>query len=184
MSPSTERLVVFVTPAQKRVLAARAAGLGISLSELVRRAVLAFDDTGEEVRAAGLVDKLSAARRRNGDGDMLRRLATAQASAPAHRAGASGVEPASMAAAGLTGITGITAITDADGPMLEQMLAPTEPGATDALPVAAAVARALAAQASALTDADADAEPEPDPDEEARVARIMASESSPTKPSV
>lgn len=174
MSPTTERLVVFVTPAQKRVLAARAASLGISLSELVRRAVLAFDDTGEEVRAAGLVDKLSAARRRNGDGDTLRRLATAQASAPAHRASPSGIEPAGIAAAGAAGIT------DANGPMLGQMLDPTDPGVNDALPVAAAVARALAAQASAL----ADAEPEPDPDQEARVARIMASESSAAKPSV
>jgi len=51
MNAPSERLVVFVTPAQKRVLAARAARMGISLSELVRRAVLAFGLPGNPVSA-------------------------------------------------------------------------------------------------------------------------------------
>ena len=76
-APSSERLVVFVTPAQKRVLAARAQRMGISLSELVRRAVLAFDETGEEVRAAGLVDRLGPASIARRD-DLLRRLARSE----------------------------------------------------------------------------------------------------------
>lgn len=80
---SSERLVVFVTPAQKRVLAARAERMGISLSELVRRAVLAFDDTGQEVRAAGLIDRLGAASEARLH-DPLRRLAQGAAGAGTH----------------------------------------------------------------------------------------------------
>jgi hypothetical protein len=173
MSPSTERLVVFVTPAQKRVLAARAARLGISLSELVRRAVLAFDDTGEEVRAAGLVDKLSAAQRRAGNGDMLRRFAIDPVSKPARRTSAQGAQSAVTAAAGPA---------DGHGATLEQTPDPADIEVTDTLPVAAAVALALAARAAA--QAEGAPEPEPDPDEQARIARIIASESSTTKPSV
>ena len=169
MSPNTERLVVFVTPAQKRVLAARAARLGISLSELVRRAMLAFDDMGEEVRAAGLVDKLSAAQRRTGDRDMLRRIAMGPGSEPTRRASAGGIKPA---------VTATAAPANGNGAMHEPTADPADIALTDTLPVAAAVARALAAQASVQPDA------EPDPEEAARIARIIASELSTTKPSV
>jgi hypothetical protein len=56
MKNSSERLVVFVTPAQKRAIATRAQEVGISVSELLRRAVLAFDVTADQVRAARIVD--------------------------------------------------------------------------------------------------------------------------------
>ncbi len=56
MNTSSERLVVFVTPAQKRAISTAARDLGISVSELLRRAVLAFDATAEQVRAARIVD--------------------------------------------------------------------------------------------------------------------------------
>ena len=82
MSQSSERLVVFVTPAQKRVLAARAQRMGISLSELVRRAVLAFDETGEEVRAAGLVDRLGAAARHHPIDDGIAKYAPIACAGP------------------------------------------------------------------------------------------------------
>jgi hypothetical protein len=151
MNSSSERLVVFVTPAQKRVLAARAARLGVSLSELVRRALLAFDDTGEEVRAAGLVDRLGASQSRIAESDTLRRLAAGQATPGS--AGSTGTQGSPHAAAPLTDET----LPDEDE--------------TAALPVAAAVARALAAQANGEAEAAQDME------DEAAVARVIANES-------
>jgi hypothetical protein len=56
----SERIVVFVTPAQKLAITSTANGLGISVSELMRRAVLSFNATSEQVKVAGLVDKLRA----------------------------------------------------------------------------------------------------------------------------
>jgi hypothetical protein len=56
----SERIVVFVTPAQKLAIASTADGLGISVSELMRRAVLSFNATSEQIKVAGLVDKLRA----------------------------------------------------------------------------------------------------------------------------
>jgi hypothetical protein len=160
MNSSSERLVVFVTPAQKRVLAARAARLGISLSELVRRAVLAFDDTGEEVRAAGLVDRLSAAQSRIADSDALRRLAAGEGN-PGN--------PASPAHAGSPARPGGYPGTNAATPVTDEPAGADDE--TASLPVAAAVARALAAQASEEPDAAQDVE------DEAAVARVIANES-------
>lgn len=151
MNSSSERLVVFVTPAQKRVLAARAARLGVSLSELVRRALLAFDDTGEEVRAAGLVDRLGAAQSRIAESDTLRRLAAGQAN------------PGSSGGARKHGGP------NAAVPLPDEKLADEDE--TAPLPVAAAVARALAAQA------DGEAEAAQDMEDEAAVARVVANES-------
>lgn len=149
---SSERLVVFVTPAQKRVLAARAARMGISVSELVRRAVLAFDDTGQEVRAAGLIDRLGAASEASAT-DPLRRLA--QAGQHGHEHGM----PLPARAAPARG--------EAVRP------APAETAAVDndtVLPVAAAVARALVAQdAAPMKDV-------PDPETQALVGRLLGSE--------
>jgi len=133
MNAPSERLVVFVTPAQKRVLAARAARMGISLSELVRRAVLAFDDTGQEVRAAGLVDRLGAAHAAKGD-DPLRRLAQGQ------RGDQARTGPAPNARNAPSSVPDTLA---------------NEPAAP---PVAAAVARALAQQAQAPSDDRPDTE--------------------------
>lgn len=145
---SSERLVVFVTPAQKRVLAARAARMGISVSELVRRAVLAFDDTGQEVRAAGLIDRLGAASEASAT-DPLRRLA--QAGQHGHERG--------MPLAGRA------------APAPGESVRPAEAGDNDTvLPVAAAVARALVAQdAAQMADV-------PDPETQALVGRLLGSE--------
>ncbi|RKP52647.1 plasmid mobilization protein [Trinickia fusca] len=75
MKNSSERLVVFVTPAQKRVITATAQRLGVSVSELLRRALLAFDTTGESVRAASIVDRLGEAARLDALNDTLKRIA-------------------------------------------------------------------------------------------------------------
>lgn len=156
---SSERLVVFVTPAQKRVLAARAARMGISLSELVRRAVLAFDDTGQEVRAAGLIDRLGAASEASLR-DPLRRLA--QAAPREHERGAPVASTGSAAPAPAADDEGGSEAAHASG-------ATSADGAP--LPVAAAVARALVAREAPETE-DA-----PDPDTQALVGRLLDSES-------
>ena len=177
MSQSSERLVVFVTPAQKRVLAARALRMGISLSELVRRAVLAFDDTGEEVRAAGLVDRLGAAARHHAvDNDLLRRLAAGQPGHAAHTAPAqSRVQgaPSGQANGNAEQPTpNVRALAPA--PSLDGTVLPNEPEREDApavLPVAAAVARALALEAGSPV------QPDPDHEDEAAIARAIASAS-------
>lgn len=56
----TERIVVFVTPAQKLAISRTADDLGISVSELMRRAVLNFNATSEQIKVAGIVDRLRA----------------------------------------------------------------------------------------------------------------------------
>ncbi|CAH2807302.1 MAG: hypothetical protein CBARDMAM_5303 [uncultured Caballeronia sp.] len=55
---SSERIVVFVTPAQKLAITSTADGLGVS--ELMRRVVLSFNATSEQVKVAGLVNRLRA----------------------------------------------------------------------------------------------------------------------------
>src|SRR5580698_3937309 len=62
MNKPSERIVVFVTTAQKRAIASTAENLGISDSELMRRAVLSFGATSEQVNAASIVDRLHAPR--------------------------------------------------------------------------------------------------------------------------
>jgi len=75
MKKPGERIVVFVTPAQKRAIAATAEALGISVSELMRRAVLAFGATGDQVKAASIVDRLNAPREPDALAQALRRAA-------------------------------------------------------------------------------------------------------------
>ncbi|MFM0287105.1 plasmid mobilization protein [Paraburkholderia megapolitana] len=85
MNKPTERIVVFVTPAQKRAIAASAEGLGISVSELMRRAVLSFGATSEQVKAASIVDRLNAPREPDALNEALQRVArtaTKQRTAP------------------------------------------------------------------------------------------------------
>jgi hypothetical protein len=96
MNKPSERIVVFVTPAQKRAISATAEELGISISELMRRAVIAFSATGEQVRAASIVDRLNAPREPDALAQVLRKAARplrdrrgnalkpAAADAPAH----------------------------------------------------------------------------------------------------
>jgi hypothetical protein len=75
MNKPSERIVVFVTPAQKRAIAASAEKLGISVSELMRRAVLSFDETSEQVKAASIVDRLRAPREPDALNEALGRVA-------------------------------------------------------------------------------------------------------------
>ena len=82
MNKSSERIVIFVTPAQKLAISTSAQRLGISVSELIRRAVLEFDATGDQVKAASIVDRLHAPQAPNVLNETLRRVAKA---APAGR---------------------------------------------------------------------------------------------------
>jgi hypothetical protein len=75
MNKPSERIVVFVTPAQKRAIAASAEELGISVSELMRRAVLSFGATSEKVKAAGIVDRMRAPREPDALNEALERVA-------------------------------------------------------------------------------------------------------------
>jgi hypothetical protein len=107
MNKPSERIVVFVTPAQKRAIAASAEELGISVSELMRRAVLSFSATSEQVKAASIVDRLRAPREPDALNAALERVASgtrnAEAALPAvlkkgtaaSKAGAQSTEPAS-----------------------------------------------------------------------------------------
>jgi len=84
MTKPSERIVVFVTPAQKRAIAAAAEQHGISVSELMRRAVLSFDATSEQVKAASIVDRLNAPRAPDALDAALRRVANHTARDTAH----------------------------------------------------------------------------------------------------
>ncbi|MBP0589863.1 hypothetical protein J8I87_09055 [Paraburkholderia sp. LEh10] len=77
MNKPSERIVVFVTPAQKRAISAAADNLGISISELMRRAVLSFGATSEQVKAASIVDRLRAPRGPDALNEALQRVARA-----------------------------------------------------------------------------------------------------------
>lgn len=74
MNKPSERIVVFVTPAQKRAIAASAEQLGISVSELMRRAVLAYGGTADQVKAASIVDRLHAPREPDALAEALRKV--------------------------------------------------------------------------------------------------------------
>jgi hypothetical protein len=74
MNKPSERIVVFVTPAQKRAIAASAEQLGISVSELMRRAVLAYGGTADQVKAASIVDRLHAPRAPDALAEALRKV--------------------------------------------------------------------------------------------------------------
>jgi len=75
MNKPSERIVVFVTTAQKRAITVTAENLGISVSELMRRAVLSFGATSEQVKAASIVDRLRAPRAPDALNAALQRVA-------------------------------------------------------------------------------------------------------------
>lgn len=100
MNKPTERIVVFVTPAQKRAIAASAERLGISVSELMRRAVLSFGATSEQVKAASIVDRLNAPREPDALNEALQRAARPVAKARGTRAvSAAAAKPAAASKA-------------------------------------------------------------------------------------
>jgi hypothetical protein len=75
MNKPSERIVVFVTTAQKLAITTTAENMGISVSELMRRAVLSFGATSEQVKAASIVDRLRAPRAPDALNAALQRVA-------------------------------------------------------------------------------------------------------------
>lgn len=90
MNKPSERIVVFVTPAQKRAISATADELGISVSELMRRAVIAFSATSDQVKAASIVDRLNAPRQPDALAQVLRKAAKPL------RVGRAGIRPVAV----------------------------------------------------------------------------------------
>ena len=149
MNQSSERIAVFVTPAQKRALATKAQSLGISISELVRRAVLAFEETADDVRAARIVDSWLAPAAPDSLNETLRRIADTAVpltTHPIHEA--QRCEPTADTPV-------ISSASGEDGELGDAAAVTPSP-----IPVASAVARALACEPVDAADAqEAEAPP-------------------------
>jgi hypothetical protein len=91
----SERIVVFVTPAQKLAISKTADDLGISVSELMRRAVLNFNATSEQIKAAGIVDRLRAPKAPDALNAALKSVAQKAAAREAREAAATATRHAS-----------------------------------------------------------------------------------------
>ncbi|NPT44509.1 hypothetical protein GNZ12_24990 [Paraburkholderia sp. 1N] len=162
MNKPSERIVVFVTTAQKRAIASTAENLGISVSELMRRAVLSFGATSEQVKAASIVDRLHAPRAPDALDAALQRVARGtrharaalppalqthgdnESAAPAQGAAASQAEellgtPAGASPAPLLPAGVLAALT-------------ATPEEIEAAAAAEAVARVAAAKAASIAD--------------------------------
>lgn len=92
----SERIVVFVTPAQKLAISKTADTLGISVSELMRRAVLNFNATSEQIKAAGIVDRLRAPKAPDPLNVALKSVAAKAAAREAREAAASATKRAAL----------------------------------------------------------------------------------------
>jgi hypothetical protein len=55
MAAATERVVVLMTPAEKRALEAKARRVGASTGQLVRRSVAAFDEADDSAEVEALL---------------------------------------------------------------------------------------------------------------------------------
>ncbi|BAO86212.1 hypothetical protein LY284_06205 [Caballeronia sp. PC1] len=93
----SERIVVFVTPAQKMAISQTADTLGISVSELMRRAVLNFNATSEQIKVAGIVDRLRAPKAPDALNAALKSVAAKAAAREAREAAASATKRAAQA---------------------------------------------------------------------------------------
>jgi hypothetical protein len=93
----SERIVVFVTPAQKLAISNTADTLGISVSELMRRAVLNFNATSEQIKVAGIVDRLRAPKAPDPLNAALKSVAAKAAAREAREAAASATKRAAQA---------------------------------------------------------------------------------------
>jgi hypothetical protein len=93
----SERIVVFVTPAQKLAISKTADTLGISVSELMRRAVLNFNATSEQIKVAGIVDRLRAPKAPDPLDVALKSVAAKAAAREAREAAASATKRAAQA---------------------------------------------------------------------------------------
>jgi hypothetical protein len=166
MNKPSERIVVFVSPAQKRAISTTAENLGISVSELMRRAVLSFGATSEQVKAASIVDRLRAPREPDALNEALQRVARAskhlrQATPAALRSPAPGSKNAptendtAFAASGtpqapLAPIDLATPVAALATPVVSVTL-----DSTDDAAAAQAAARVTAAKSAALASHDA-----------------------------
>ncbi|MFM0337260.1 hypothetical protein [Paraburkholderia fungorum] len=159
MNKPSERIVVFVTTAQKRAITSTAENLGISVSELMRRAVLSFGATSEQVKAASIVDRLRAPRAPDALDAALQRVARGTRHARAALPPALQTRGGSQPGVSVDGAAAASADEQAHAP------APTDP-APPLLP--AGVLAALAAAADQETAAAAEAV--------ARVAAAKAAE--------
>ncbi|SAL79733.1 hypothetical protein AWB74_05599 [Caballeronia arvi] len=92
----SERIVVFVTPAQKLAISKTADTLGISVSELMRRAVLNFNATSEQIKVAGIVDRLRAPKAPDALSAALKSVAEKAAAREAREAAASATKRAAQ----------------------------------------------------------------------------------------
>jgi hypothetical protein len=88
MTKATERIVVFVTTAEKQAIVSIADRMGVSMSELMRQAVQNFAAAAQQVKVAALVERMqqpkyvdpvAAALERPRNGTRLNRVAKAQA---------------------------------------------------------------------------------------------------------
>ncbi|CAB3782095.1 hypothetical protein LMG28614_01367 [Paraburkholderia ultramafica] len=185
MNKPSERIVVFVTTAQKRAITATAENLGISVSELMRRAVLSFGATSEQVKAASIVDRLRAPRAPDALDAALQRVARGTrharaalpaalqtrvdgAGAPADRVAAADFEAAAGAPSGAGALPRAPAAQPA--PLLPAGLAAALAAEVDL--EAAATAEAVARVAAAKAAADEASPPQP-LDTEAQLRTVL-----------
>jgi hypothetical protein len=187
MNKPSERIVVFVTTAQKRAITTTAANLGISVSELMRRAVLSFGATSEQVKAASIVDRLHAPRAPDALNAALQRVARgtrhARAAVPAalqartDTAGESADDALTTAAAPREGgaSASVASGTPAAPPALPAPLLPAGLAAALAAGIdleAAATAEAVARVAAAHAASNQDSTPQ-ELDTDAQVHRVL-----------
>ena len=166
MNKPSERIVVFVTTAQKRAITATADNLGISVSELMRRAVMNFGATGEQVKAASIVDRLRAPRAPDALDAALQRVARstrhAREALPAalqKRGGSTTGAPADDVTAAASDSAPGTAVAPQPAPLLPAGVAAALAAEVDeqAAATAEAVARVAAAKAAATEGSSASA---------------------------
>jgi hypothetical protein len=168
MNKPSERIVVFVTTAQKRAITATAENLGISVSELMRRAVLSFGATSEQVKAASIVDRLRAPRAPDALNAALQRVARgtrhARAALPAAlqarddgetdaRAGASADDAATTSAVDAANAARAAARPAADPKALPDTLKPAHFAPLLPAGIAAALAAEVDEEAAATAEA-------------------------------
>jgi hypothetical protein len=67
MAAATERIVVQVTAAQKRAIAATAKRLGLNVSELMRQAAQGFTPSNDEQEILALVERVTASTKEAND---------------------------------------------------------------------------------------------------------------------
>ncbi len=165
MNKPSERIVVFVSTAQKRAISATAEKMGISVSELMRRAVLSFGATSEQVKAASIVDRLHAPRAPDALDAALQRVARgtryARAALPpslqSRPTPAAGDDANAVPTASISAGESATPASPPPPPLLpaDVLAALTSTDDEDAIAIAEAVARVARAEAAASVQASA-----------------------------